>query len=714
MSLEIDRSVGRSRSLGFFSEKRRTARELFSRRRFTIALIVIPCILSIATVVAIWVSPSASFHDFIHRFSDSNYSYDDEPTLVSRPKISDPNKPKKSISSNSSSSSSSSNNNNNDDDDDDSNNNNNKHDASSNASVDSKIVSKTSVATSTESWTMVPNELLNLGVYDEASDFVNEMGIKPTGWEHENGDPEIWGPCRFVPSPPEYATVASVKWTDRRRRFPSNTSINNNSSETTVIGSPDYYRNADVEDFEYLGKAKEPLPSNRKNIGGWCRPGFLIIGAGKCGTSSLYHYLIGHPRILPAFQKQIHYFKYHDRQQPLASYYGNFPTPQSFLEHGGLMTGEASPGYLPYPEVAKNAHKAWKGTLSQNGAGEGSHGRPLVTFLANPSYKSWVPEVPPRIIAVGREPFDRILSSYNYNYVVPTIQYLRRYGHPRIPAAKNSRKKDDDGDSEVGFQLQREDDEYYLPYLFSLEEFIRAELKQLKRCLYDFGPEKTYTKWHRDSVYKSAVKLRNRTNRTSSSNNSSSILLQPLIDLDGICYGTTINKTVYREQWAEMQMNNPDKVLRNMNLHLTQAMIGRSLYVFPLDWWYLNFKPEGEPGDSISFVCTEDLAKPDTLNNLTAELGLPKYDGFDAVVAEGAYNVGGHRGYDTATSWEEIELEHESQTKGNTGNDTGLSENSASVRNGYPLPEDLYQELKEFIDPLNERLFELVGKRCDW
>jgi len=33
---------------------------------------------------------------------------------------------------------------------------------------------------------------------------------------------------------------------------------------------------------------------------GLCRPGFLIIGAGKCGTSSLYQYLIGHDRVLPA------------------------------------------------------------------------------------------------------------------------------------------------------------------------------------------------------------------------------------------------------------------------------------------------------------------------------------------------------------------------------------------------------------------------------
>ena len=46
-----------------------------------------------------------------------------------------------------------------------------------------------------------------------------------------------------------------------------------------------------------------------ESVEGGCRPGFLIIGAGKCGTSSLYQYLVGHPRVVPAFEKQIHYFK---------------------------------------------------------------------------------------------------------------------------------------------------------------------------------------------------------------------------------------------------------------------------------------------------------------------------------------------------------------------------------------------------------------------
>ena len=67
----------------------------------------------------------------------------------------------------------------------------------------------------------------------------------------------------------------------------------------------------------YRKSYRDPID---ETLGGLCRPGFLIIGQGKCGTSSLYHYLTGHPRILPAKEKQIHFFRYH-RSKPLAWYY---------------------------------------------------------------------------------------------------------------------------------------------------------------------------------------------------------------------------------------------------------------------------------------------------------------------------------------------------------------------------------------------------------
>ena len=148
-------------------------------------------------------------------------------------------------------------------------------------------------------------------------------------------------------------------------------------------------------------------------------------------------------------------------------------------------------------------------------------------------------------------------------------------------------------------------------------------------------------------------------------------------------------------------MNNPDKVILNRNLHLTQAMIGRGLYTFPLEWWYILFKPE-----DIFFVCTEELSDPDVLEELTMHLGLPPFKNFSGVISGGAYNVGGHKGYDEATSWDE--LRSEEKEKGATDDDDD------KMTNGIPIPADLYNEVLEFVSPLNERLFSLTGRRCNW
>ena len=119
---------------------------------------------------------------------------------------------------------------------------------------------------------LLPNELFEDRLYKNG-DFENVLGIKPPFWgENETCNDrgencqKLWGPC--------YANI-NPHW------------IN-------------------VTKYHPLAPKTE---SNVDDLSGYCRPGFLIIGQGKCGTSSLYHYLIGHPRVLPANEKQIHYFK---------------------------------------------------------------------------------------------------------------------------------------------------------------------------------------------------------------------------------------------------------------------------------------------------------------------------------------------------------------------------------------------------------------------
>src|SRR4051794_20416189 len=53
-------------------------------------------------------------------------------------------------------------------------------------------------------------------------------------------------------------------------------------------------------------------------------PDFLVIGAQRCGTSSLYRWLSGHPEVAPSLRKEVDYFaRYNDRG--LGWYRSHFP-----------------------------------------------------------------------------------------------------------------------------------------------------------------------------------------------------------------------------------------------------------------------------------------------------------------------------------------------------------------------------------------------------
>ena len=84
-------------------------------------------------------------------------------------------------------------------------------------------------------------------------------------------------------------------------------------------------------------------------------PDFVIIGAMKSGTTSLYNFVIKHPTIAPAFAKELHYFSIWYKFGELW-YRSNFPTNLSrhyFYKKTNqkLLSGEASPTYLFYPTV---------------------------------------------------------------------------------------------------------------------------------------------------------------------------------------------------------------------------------------------------------------------------------------------------------------------------------------------------------------------------
>jgi hypothetical protein len=112
-------------------------------------------------------------------------------------------------------------------------------------------------------------------------------------------------------------------------------------------------------------------------------PGFLIIGARKGGTTSLYAYLTEHPQVLPALEKEIFFFIGNYDKGP-AWYRGHFPTLLhcSLAERaagGRVITGEATANYLHHLEVPERV------------------GRLL-------------PDV--KLVVVLRDPVDRAISDY--------------------------------------------------------------------------------------------------------------------------------------------------------------------------------------------------------------------------------------------------------------------------------------------------------------
>ena len=113
-------------------------------------------------------------------------------------------------------------------------------------------------------------------------------------------------------------------------------------------------------------------------------PDFIIVGAQKAGTTSLYNCLKQHPEIVPASKKEIQYFsQFYNKGYDW--YLQHFK-----LRDDNLQSGEASPFYLFHPHAAARIAQA-------------------------------LPEV--RIIVLLRNPVQRAISHYH--------QQARR-GHEKL------------------------------------------------------------------------------------------------------------------------------------------------------------------------------------------------------------------------------------------------------------------------------------------
>ncbi len=114
------------------------------------------------------------------------------------------------------------------------------------------------------------------------------------------------------------------------------------------------------------------------------RPAFLIIGAQRCGTTSLYSYLAEHPLVVSAARKEVHFFDVNYGRGPnwyRQQFASRLDPPLRRNPRLRWITGEASPYYLFHPLAPRRAAQL-------------------------------LPDV--KLIAILRNPVDRALSHYHH------------------------------------------------------------------------------------------------------------------------------------------------------------------------------------------------------------------------------------------------------------------------------------------------------------
>ena len=104
-------------------------------------------------------------------------------------------------------------------------------------------------------------------------------------------------------------------------------------------------------------------------------PDFIIIGGAKCGTTSLFSYILNHPQVNSPTLKEISFFE-HVSKTNKNWYRSHFP-----LKKSGIITGEATPAYLVHP-------------------------------FAPERISNFIPNV--KLIILLRNPIDRAYSAFNY------------------------------------------------------------------------------------------------------------------------------------------------------------------------------------------------------------------------------------------------------------------------------------------------------------
>ncbi|HOU98655.1 MAG TPA: sulfotransferase [Bacteroidales bacterium] len=184
-------------------------------------------------------------------------------------------------------------------------------------------------------------------------------------------------------------------------------------------------------------------------------PNYLIIGAQKAGTSSLFNYLSMHPQVKNSYKKEVHYFdKNYDK--PINWYKQYFPF--KFGVNDKTMIGEATPNYLYHPFVAGRIKKT-------------------------------IPDV--KMIVLLRNPVERVISQY--------FQAVRKNNEKR-PLMQSLLEEEQE--EKIIFEKLTKDENYYPTEAHVLYKSRSRYAEQLKRYYELFDKEQIFVVSSKDLLLK--------------------------------------------------------------------------------------------------------------------------------------------------------------------------------------------------------------------
>ena len=257
-----------------------------------------------------------------------------------------------------------------------------------------------------------------------------------------------------------------------------------------------------IQTYPYLAKLN--WQASKK-----CGPDFIIAGASKSGTSSIYFYLSRHPQILLSHTKEIDFY-WQNFAQGIDWYLAHFPT---ITDQDDFLTGEATPNYLRFPQVAQRIKDTFPQTkiiiLLRNPADRAIswHYHKLNTGLTNQDLSTAISEEITRLATVSEAEIietgfynpDNILSSLYIYKIRAWVEILGReqflflksedfysdplgnmaqafdfLGLPNCPL-ENYPKVNAGSYNQVDSKLRKTLVDYFAPYNRQLEEYLGME-----------------------------------------------------------------------------------------------------------------------------------------------------------------------------------------------------------------------------------------------